>query len=166
MTLHSQVSGRVRRSCSAVILAGAFALSSCDTLLGPSGRTEVYVLTEVGGRPQDPALNILTMCMPAYAAQGAALYMLADSLVLEPDGTGRRVSHQRSRAADNQVTRDSNREFSYDRNEAIRHYRMGSTVVLHGESAHEELRVRRGGTLEVGGWCGPWRFEKVVPSSP
>ena len=80
-----------RRWCSACIVAGALALSGCDPLFGPTGRTEIYVLTEVGGQ---------------------------------------------------------------------------STVVLHGESLHEEFRVTSGGTLEVGGWCGPWRFEKVVPSAP
>lgn len=141
-------------------------MSGCDTLFGPTGRIEIYVLTEIGGRPHDPALNLLAICMPAYAAQGAALYSVADSLVLEPDGTGRRVSHQRSRAADHPVTRDSIRESSYVLNEEIRHYRVGSTLVLHGESLHEEFRVTSGDTLEVGGWCAPWRFEKVLPSAP
>ncbi len=148
------------------LLAGTLAVASCDGLLGPSRGAEIYVLTSIGGLPADPELNILAMCMPEYAAQGAALYMLADSLVLNADGSGRKVSHQRSRAADYQVTRDSIRVFYTDLNEPMRHFRMGPIVVVIRDSVREEWRVTPDGALEAGGWCGPWRFEKVSPAAP
>ncbi len=135
--------------------------TTCGALSEPGARNETFALAMINGAPARPDRNLLTECMPEHAAQGAEPQILGDTLVLHPSGHGEWRTHQRSRAADYQLTVDSVRVFFYDRTWEFRYVRAGRDIMYSGEQVRGTLRTVRGGALEYAGFCGVWVFERV-----
>jgi len=137
----------------------------CDAVSGPGGGAKVYVLTSIGGTPVHPSLNIWTITGPDYAAAGAELMMLGDTIILYPGGRGEERNRIQSRSAgyansspDSLPTITSHQhDFSY-----VEVGRLILTVSgTSGDRSYATYRRGRGDVLEVGTEEPVWRFERA-----
>ena len=146
----------------AAVLLPILVATSCDDLLGPDAAPEVYVLSYVGGVALDTSENLLVRCMPQVAETGAEFYFLGDTLLLRSNGTGRWRSHQASSRPDGDSTVVSRFEVGHE----FRYLRLGRHLTTWNDEFRSELLFVEGGALQVSGFCGSVRYERVRGAAP
>ena len=160
----------LRRWVGYLRLAGcALAVASCDALTGPPPGPNIYVLASIAGTRVDSSLNYLALCLPTYAAEGADLRLLGDTLLLFANGRAAYHTHQRSRPPDIRITTDPDSISFYDASYTFRYFRRGRVIQLFGESYDTAFNLVDDGALENNtgaGACGPWRYERISSSAP
>ncbi len=144
----------------------------CETLVAPAREARVYVLVSIAGVPIQSLANVWSLCSPAYAADGAELAMLADTIFLNSDGSGEERNLARIRhAVWERATPDEPAFLSPHRSAFTwRMFFRDFRVFVERADAHGtvSIPIANDGSIEIGdGTCGIWRFAQVsAPWAP
>lgn len=142
------------------LATGILTAAGCDGAFGPAHEPAVYLLASLAHTRIDSTVNTLEICVPELAAEGADVRFLADTILLYPDGRAIHHTHQRSRAADDVVTATPDRVSYYEHTDSLRYVRVGRFVRFSDGRVFAAGDLR---SLEMSGFCGPWRWERPVP---
>jgi hypothetical protein len=141
------------------LASGVLAAAGCEGAFGPADEPAVYLLASIAHTRIDSTVNALEICVPELAAEGAEVRFLADTLLLYPDGRAIHHTHQWSRAADNVVAATPDRISYHEHTDTLRYVRLGRVVRFSDGRVFDAADFR---SLEMGGWCGPWRWERAA----
>jgi hypothetical protein len=126
----------------------------------------VYVLTSIAGTPIAELPNIWAICAPDYAAAGAEWSMIADTLLLYPDGSGeeRNLARFRYSIPERAIWRDtaflSPHQSAFEWRMRLRGGRV--FIERYNDEGSGLMPVGDDGAITIGGGCAEWRFERVA----